>query len=79
MNRQQRRAAAKGGGSEPPFSGGAPAAAQAFAQGAMLHQAGRLAEAEQALRQAAALDPRHVDALHLLGMIRLQLGDGRSA
>ena len=31
--------------------------------------AGRIAEAEQAVRQALQADPRHVDSLHLLGVI----------
>ncbi len=31
--------------------------------------AGRVAEAEHAVRQALGADPRHVDSLHLLGVI----------
>ncbi|MFY9855095.1 MAG: tetratricopeptide repeat-containing glycosyltransferase family protein [Terracidiphilus sp.] len=38
------------------------------------HQAGRLAEAEQLYREILAIDPRHADALHLLGMIDYQAG-----
>jgi tetratricopeptide (TPR) repeat protein len=38
------------------------------------HRAGRLAEAEQIYRQILAIDPRHPDALHLLGMIEYQAG-----
>jgi tetratricopeptide (TPR) repeat protein len=38
------------------------------------HQAGRPEEAEQLYRQILAIDPRHADALHLLGMIEYQAG-----
>lgn len=37
-------------------------------------QAGRLAEAEQALAQALALSPDHASALHLLGVVRFRQG-----
>jgi len=38
------------------------------------HQAGRLAEAEPIYRQILAHEPNNADALHLLGMIALQVG-----
>jgi len=38
------------------------------------HQAGRLAEAEALYRQILAVDPRHADALHLLGVVAHQAG-----
>jgi tetratricopeptide (TPR) repeat protein len=38
------------------------------------HQAGRLEEAEQLYRKILAIDPRHADALHLLGMVEYQAG-----
>ena len=38
------------------------------------HQAGRLAEAEKDYRAVLAADPRHPDALHLLGVLALQAG-----
>ena len=38
------------------------------------HQAGRLQAAEQGYRQILALQPNHVDALHLLGVIAYQAG-----
>ena len=47
---------------------------QAFDLGIQHHQAGRLAEAEQMYRQILAVEPRHSDALHLLGVIALQVG-----
>jgi predicted O-linked N-acetylglucosamine transferase (SPINDLY family) len=44
--------------------------AQAFAQ----HQAGHLAEAERLYRQIIAIDARHADSLHLLGVLATQTG-----
>jgi len=38
------------------------------------HQAGQFGDAEQLYQQALAIDPRHPDALHLLGMIAYQTG-----
>jgi tetratricopeptide (TPR) repeat protein len=38
------------------------------------HQAGRLAEAEQAYRQALAINPRSADAMNLLGAVAGQVG-----
>lgn len=38
------------------------------------HRAGRLAEAEALYRQVLAVDPRHADGLHLLGVIADQVG-----
>jgi predicted TPR repeat methyltransferase len=38
------------------------------------HQAGRLAEAEAIYREILAAEPRHADALHLLGVIAGQTG-----
>jgi predicted O-linked N-acetylglucosamine transferase (SPINDLY family) len=39
-----------------------------------LHQQGRLGEAEARYRQILALQPRHPDALHLLGLIAMSAG-----
>jgi tetratricopeptide (TPR) repeat protein len=86
VNRQQRRAATKGGGT----SGNAPTAlalttppagstAERFAVAQRHHQAGQLAQAEQAYRQILAIDPRHADSLHLLGGIALQTGHNEAA
>ena len=38
------------------------------------HQAGRLPEAEKLYRQILAIDPRHADSLHLLGVIACDVG-----
>jgi predicted O-linked N-acetylglucosamine transferase (SPINDLY family) len=39
------------------------------------HEAGRLAEAEKHYRQILALQPRHAESLHHLGILALQVGD----
>ena len=49
-------------------------AQQALNQAATLHRAGRLAEAERLYRQILAINPRHADSLHLLGVIAHQRG-----
>ena len=43
------------------------------------HRAGRLAEAERLYRQIWAVDPNHVDSLHLLGVVARQLGRSDAA
>jgi predicted O-linked N-acetylglucosamine transferase (SPINDLY family) len=43
-------------------------------QGLALHQAGRLAEAEQRYRWVLQQDKKHSDALHLLGLVHHQRG-----
>ncbi len=50
-----------------------------FRQGQRLHNAGRLAEAEQIYRQVIAAAPRHADALHALGALALQAGQPAAA
>ena len=47
---------------------------QAFELALQHHRAGRLAEAEALYRQILAVDPRHADALHLLGALAHQVG-----
>jgi hypothetical protein len=49
--------------------------AEAFA----LHQAGRLAEAEEAYNRILATQPDHFDSLHLLGIVFHQRGDHAQA
>jgi tetratricopeptide (TPR) repeat protein len=59
---------------------GASARADAFfKQGLTHHQAGRLAEAEQAYQQALKLNPHHADSLHLWGVIAAQTGQPQIA
>jgi protein O-GlcNAc transferase len=50
-----------------------------FASALRQHQAGRLAEAEQYYLQTLQLQPRHADALHLLGVLAHQLGRHQQA
>ncbi|MBF0294302.1 MAG: tetratricopeptide repeat protein [Magnetococcales bacterium] len=45
-----------------------------FEQALALHQAGRMEEAEPLYRRVLEADPRHADALHLLGMAVFQAG-----
>ena len=47
---------------------------QAFNTAFNLHVAGRAAEAEPIYRQILALNPKHVDSLHLLGVVHLDQG-----
>ena len=44
-----------------------------------LHQAGRLAEAENSYRRILAAQPRHFDGLHLLGVVFSQRGEHAAA
>lgn len=48
--------------------------AETFKQALNQHQAGDLAQAERGYRQVLDLDPGHVDALHLLGVLAHQTG-----
>ncbi len=49
---------------------------QAFEVALQHHQSGRLAEAEAIYRQILAVEPRHADSLHLLGVIARDMGRG---
>jgi protein O-GlcNAc transferase len=49
-------------------------ASQVFQLALQYHQAGNLAQAEQVYRQILEANPQHADALHMLGVIALQLG-----
>ncbi|MDO9357432.1 MAG: tetratricopeptide repeat protein [Polaromonas sp.] len=50
-----------------------------FASAVAAHQQGRLAEAKAGYLQLLQTEPRHADALHLLGVIHLQQGDAAQA
>lgn len=52
---------------------------QALEQGVAAHQAGRLAEAEQAYRAALALAPDQGEPLYLMGILQLQRGSPAQA
>jgi tetratricopeptide (TPR) repeat protein/2-polyprenyl-3-methyl-5-hydroxy-6-metoxy-1,4-benzoquinol methylase len=49
-------------------------AATLFESAVRAHQAGQLREAEQLYRRLLAADPKHVDGLHLLGVLAHQAG-----
>jgi tetratricopeptide (TPR) repeat protein len=44
-----------------------------------LHRRGRLGEAATICREVLAVDPRHADAMHLLGLIMAAMGRGQDA
>ncbi len=46
-----------------------------FALALQLHQSGQVAQAEAAYQAILAVQPNHADALHLLGVVRMQRGD----
>jgi tetratricopeptide (TPR) repeat protein len=56
------------------MQGPSPAAQRVFAAALQNHQTGRLKEAERLYQQVLAVNSRHSDALHLLGVIALQTG-----
>jgi tetratricopeptide (TPR) repeat protein len=51
-----------------------PSVSDLFRVGLDHHRAGRLAEAEALYREVLAVDPRHADSRHLLGVIAQQVG-----
>jgi protein O-GlcNAc transferase len=79
MNRQQRRAAAKFGNArlgnaQGASSGRQSGAGELVATGMRHHRAGQLQEAEKHYRLALGIDPDQPDALHLLGVLAIQVG-----
>ena len=68
MSDKLRRAAA-------PAANGRPAqSAAAFAEALAHHRAGRVNEALPLYRRILEVDPRHADALHMMGEIALRAG-----
>src|SRR3954447_7605022 len=61
------------GGAQPP---GPPMTtiADTFQRALQSHQASRWAEAERLYGEVLAVEPGHIDALHLLGVLALQTG-----
>jgi tetratricopeptide (TPR) repeat protein len=51
-----------------------PTVTEAFNQALQYHQAGNLQQAEQIYRQILAVDPRHADSHHLVGVAAYQKG-----
>lgn len=52
---------------------------EAMQSAVQYHQAGNLQQAERYYRQALAVDPRQVDALHMLGLLAYQGGHNEAA
>jgi predicted O-linked N-acetylglucosamine transferase (SPINDLY family) len=73
MSHPENRAAAEPE-SGPDGAAGQPGVADVLASGLAHHQAGRLAEAEQSYLLVLKRQPEHADALHLLGVLALQVG-----
>src|SRR5260370_39158660 len=63
----------------PRQAGTTPTVAQTVQQALALRRQGRLAEAERLYRAALAAQPRQFEALHFLGVLKLQQGDAREA
>lgn len=57
----------------------ATAVPELLAEAARLHRAGRIDQAEALYRRIISINPRHPDALHLLGLVRHGRGDQRAA
>jgi len=77
MSRKRRRVNATKGRQAGPSSSLAAsslAVPALFDAALQQHRAGRLSEAEQSYRQVLAVDPRHADSLHFLGIIAHGMG-----
>jgi len=68
-------ASARAAPGEAQASGGARALHDLLNRALAAQTAGRAAEAETLYRDALAQDPRHFDALHMLGVLRYRAGD----
>jgi len=58
----------------PTIQDAASGAQAAFALGRQHHQSGNLADAERQYREALAIDPKHADSMHLLGVAAIHTG-----
>ncbi len=67
--------------SQKPVASGNSASGNtdSLSKGLQLHQAGELEQAAQQYQKILRVDPRHADALHLLGVCDLQRGQRESA
>ena len=78
MNRHERRVSSRiqrtSNGPRAEAATVVPGTAEHLQDGVKRHQAGRLAEAEACYRRVLAAQPRHADAMHLLGVIAQQQG-----
>ena len=63
----------------PAFLRPIPTLDQLMAQAQALHHGGRIAQAEPVYREVLRRSPRHVDALHGLGMLAFQAGHPQAA
>jgi Flp pilus assembly protein TadD len=72
MNRKQRRAETKK--DRPMMQPASSAVESAFVAAVQHFRAGHMGEAERLLRQLIAVNPRHSDSLHLLGVAAYQTG-----
>jgi len=64
---------------DPASSADAAGLAQTFEAALQNHRQHRMAEAEDLYRQVLAVDPNHVDALHMLGVLAYQSGKAEAA
>jgi tetratricopeptide (TPR) repeat protein len=83
MNRKQRRMVAKqgtpiGAALRPSF-GPSVRIAELLALALGYHRAGQLMQAESHYRKILAIDPNHIDSLHLLGVLAHQNGHNETA
>jgi tetratricopeptide (TPR) repeat protein len=71
----------RGAAAAQPLADAPPAAdpAQLFATALQNHRQRRMAEAEGLYRQVLAVDPNHIDALHMLGVLAYQAGRPEAA
>lgn len=69
----------RGPAKPPPLASPPIGVAEAMHQAIGFFQSGRLAEALKACRRILSQHPRHVDALHLAGVVSLQTGDTNQA